>query len=139
MFAANTYLIRPATDEDGDTLARLAERSSVESLTGRVLIGQIDGATVAAISLEDDRVVVNPLRATGHLVSCLRIRAQALVAYEATPSLRTRMLAGLYSTNGAHRTTHAGRTPQHQAAAKRTAADRRRRQRRARKGVVAVS
>jgi hypothetical protein len=99
MFAANTYLIRLATAEDAASLVRLARRESRSPLAGRVLIGQIDGAPAAAMSLADGRVVADPLRATGHLVACLRVRARALAAYEATPLLRMRMLAGLTSSN----------------------------------------
>lgn len=97
MFAANTYLIRLARDEDADTLVRLASRGSQAPLTGRVLIGQIDRTTAAAIGLADGRSVTDTSRATGHLSACLRIRAQALRACEATPSLPMRMLSGLSS------------------------------------------
>lgn len=95
MFAANTYMIRMTTDEDARALRRLGELDSQPPLAGRALIGEIDGTPAAALSLGDGRVTADPLRRTDHLVACLRVRAQALQAYEATPSLRERLLAAL--------------------------------------------
>lgn len=92
MFAPNAYRIRFATAEDADTLRRLAERDSKQPLVGRVLIGQFDG-TVAALSLHDGRVVADSSRHTDTLVANLRIRAGAIRAFEATPSLRDRLRA----------------------------------------------
>ena len=95
MFAANTYKLRLATEEDADALRRLAELDSRPPLAGRVLIGDIAGTPAAALSLGDDRVIADPFRRTDHLVACLRIRAGAVRAYEATPSLTERMRAAL--------------------------------------------
>ena len=77
MFAANTYKLRFATEEDAHTLRRLAELDSRTPLAGRVLIGEIAGSPAAALSLGDDRVIADPFRRTDHLVACLRIRAGA--------------------------------------------------------------
>jgi hypothetical protein len=95
MFSANTYVIRMATDDDARALRGLGEIDSQAPVAGRALIGEIDGTPVAALSLGDGRVTANPFRRTEHLVACLRMRAQALNAYEATPSLRDRILAAL--------------------------------------------
>jgi hypothetical protein len=138
MFAANTYLIRPARDEDADTLVRLAARDSRAPLAGRVLIGQIDGTTVAAISLADGRSVTDTSRATGHLLACMRIRAQALRAYEATPSLPMRMVSGLSSYIRPDVQGDDGRSSQERATAARAAAGRRGRRRRVRRPVATV-
>jgi hypothetical protein len=95
MFAANTYKLRLATEEDADALRLLAELDSRAPLAGRVLIGEIAGSPAAALSLNDDRVIADPFRRTDHLVACLRIRAGAIRAHEATPSLSERMRAAL--------------------------------------------
>ena len=95
MFAANTYKLRLATEEDADALRRLAELDSSAPLAGRVLIGEIAGSPAAALSFDDDRVIADPFRRTDHLVACLRIRARAIRAHEATPSLSERMRAAL--------------------------------------------
>ena len=64
-------------------------------LAGRVLIGEIAGSPAAALSLGDDRVIADPFRRTDHLVACLRIRAGAVRAHEATPSLSERVRAAI--------------------------------------------
>ena len=106
MFAANTYKLRLATEDDADALRRLAELDSRAPLAGRVLIGELAGSPAAALSLDDDRVIADPFRRTDHLVACMRIRAGAIRAYEATPSLSARMRAALPPAR--HRT---GRAP----------------------------
>jgi hypothetical protein len=100
MIAANAYSIRFATAQDADTLSRLAERDSHEPLVGRVLIGQIDGAPAAALSLHDGRVIADSSRSTDRLVATLRMRAGAVRAFEATPSLRERLLAAFPKERG---------------------------------------
>ena len=87
MFAANTYKLRLATEDDADALRRLAELDSRAPIAGRVLIGELAGSPAAALSLDDDRVIADPFRRTDHLVACMRIRAGAIRAHEATPSL----------------------------------------------------
>ncbi len=139
MFAANTYLIRPTTDEDAATLSRLAELDSHEPLSGRALIGQIDGMPAAAISLADGRIVADPLRCTGHLLACLRTRAHAVGAYEAMPSLRLRMLAGLPATNGSGDAAHPEHETKQDRATRETAAHGRTRRRHVRRDLVAIS
>jgi hypothetical protein len=93
MFAANVYPTRFATEEDADTLMRFAERESRQPLAGRVLVGEIDGTPAAALSLQDGRVVADSSRDTDRLVAYMRMRAGAIRAYEATPSLADRLRA----------------------------------------------
>lgn len=95
MYASNAHLIRLATADDADSLSRLAELTSQPPLEGRVLIAQVDGTTVAAISVGDRRTLADPGCLIGYLLPCLRARAQALVAYEAEPSLPARIRAAL--------------------------------------------
>jgi hypothetical protein len=95
MFAANTYRIRIATDEDTGTLRRLTEQSSEQPLEGRVLIGEIEGVGAAAVSLTDGRPVADSNPRIGHLIANLRVRARSIWDYEGTPSLNARLIAGL--------------------------------------------
>ena len=95
MFAANTYRIRLATDEDTDALRSLAERNAQQPLCGHVLVGEIDGGGVAALSLTNGRVIADASPRTGHLVANLRVRAASILTAQATPSLRERLLAAL--------------------------------------------
>jgi hypothetical protein len=93
MFAANSYTIRPATADDIFTLRRWADRKQ-QPLAGSLLVGEIDGRPAAAISLLDGRTVADT-SATGHLLANLRVRALSVCAYEATPSLRDRILQAM--------------------------------------------
>jgi hypothetical protein len=95
MYAANSYVLRLANDADAETLRRLAELDSQAPLEGPILIGELQGEPVAALSMADDRVVADPFRPTAHLVATMRVRAQGLKAVQEMPSLRERLLAGL--------------------------------------------
>jgi hypothetical protein len=110
MFGASTYRIYLASDEDAVTLDRLAELDSQPPLVGRVLIGELGARPAAAISLDNGRVIADPSRSTDSLGAYLRVRADALRAYETAPSLRQRLLAGLtpaYRIRAAHVATAA--------------------------------
>jgi hypothetical protein len=100
MIAANAYRIRFATQADADALKRLAEGDSKQPLVGRVLVGEIDGTPAAALSLHDGSLVADSSRSTDRLVTTLRMRAGAVRAFEATPSLRERLLAALPKERG---------------------------------------
>jgi hypothetical protein len=95
MLSPYVYGIRAATAADAGALAHLAQLDSQAPLTGRVLLGELGGSPAAAIALADGRVVADPFRPTAQMVVQLRIQAAAQRAYERTPSLRERMLAGL--------------------------------------------
>jgi hypothetical protein len=98
MYAANNYVMRLATDADAEVLSRLAALDSKPPLEGSILIGELHGEPVAALSLSDDRAVGDPFRPTAHLLASMRVRARGLQAVEQTPSLRDRLLAGLPTT-----------------------------------------
>jgi hypothetical protein len=95
MIPAHTYRIHLATPEDADALTRLSAKSSQEPLAGRVLIGEIAGEPAAALSIDDGHVIADRSRRPGRLVAAMRMHAGAIHAYEATPSLRERLLAAL--------------------------------------------
>jgi hypothetical protein len=95
MYAANTYVIRPATHDDAAALHRLAELDSASPLAGPVLIGEMRGAPVAALAVDDGRTIADPFVPTAHLLATLRTRAEGLRAVERTPALRARILAAL--------------------------------------------
>jgi hypothetical protein len=91
----NAHSIRKATPADVPALGRLAALDSQRPLTGRVLVAEIGGQPAAAISLADDRVIADPFQHTAVTRQGLRIRSQALRAYERTPSLADRMRQAL--------------------------------------------
>jgi hypothetical protein len=97
MIAANAFSIRFADSQDDEAIGRLTDGSA--PLEGRVLVGEIDGAPAAAMSLRDGRLVTGP-HSTGRLATALRMRAGAIRAYEAQPSLRKRLLAAFPAYRG---------------------------------------
>ena len=95
MYAANSYVLRLATEADAPDLTRLAALDSQAPLTGSILIGELHGEPAAALSLTDDRVIADPFKPTAHLLATMRPRAYGMRAVEKMPSLRERLLAGL--------------------------------------------
>ena len=98
MYAANSYVIRIATAADADALFNLSRLDSADPLEGTILIGELHGEPVVALSLADDRAISDPFRPTAHLLATMRVRARGLQAAESMPSLRERLLAGLPTT-----------------------------------------
>jgi hypothetical protein len=61
----------------------LAQLDDQPELQGRVLLASLDGQPVAALSLDDGRVVANPFVATGEAVALLRLRTRQLASARA--------------------------------------------------------
>ena len=70
----DSLTIRMATFEDGAALRRLAEVDSAVPLRGRVMLAEIDGSCLAAISLQTGEVTADPFKRTAEIVSHLRMR-----------------------------------------------------------------
>jgi hypothetical protein len=68
--------IRRAHAEDAQALNTLAIIDSALPLTGDVLVAQLDGSDVAAISLTDGRSIADPFRPSADTVEILRMRAR---------------------------------------------------------------
>jgi hypothetical protein len=71
--------IRVATPEDTPVLWRLAALDSAAALTGRVLMAEMDGAPVAAVSLETGAAIADPFEYTADAVRMLRLRRYQLL------------------------------------------------------------
>ena len=95
MSPANAYVIRQATPNDQGVLERLAALDGQKPLSGRALIGEIDGVPAAAVSLADGRVVADPFKLTVDLVPVLMMRRRSLQAFAAQPSLTARVRLGM--------------------------------------------
>ena len=67
-----TVAIRAATHDDDAVLAELARLDSADPLKRPALLGSVDGAPAAAMSLVDGRVVADPFRPTDDVVALLR-------------------------------------------------------------------
>ena len=68
--------IRRATTEDDQALNALAIIDSSLPLSGDVLVAQLDGAVMAAISVTDGRAIADPFRRSADTVEVLRLRAR---------------------------------------------------------------
>jgi hypothetical protein len=73
--------VRTATAADSDQLMTLAALDSAQPLAGPVLVGELDGACVAALSLRDGRVVADPFVLTSGVAALLRTRASQLTVH----------------------------------------------------------
>ena len=71
-------VVRFAHPDDAGTLRRLAELDDAPELAGEILVATIDADVVAALSLDDGRVVANPFVLTSDAVELLQGSATAL-------------------------------------------------------------
>lgn len=68
--------VRPARYEDHDALERLAALDSARPLAGgQVLVAEVDGRLIAAVSLHDGRAVADPFAPSADAVEILREHA----------------------------------------------------------------
>jgi hypothetical protein len=97
MFPSNAFTIRYAGEHDADAVAvrRIAELDSSRPLRGRILVALENGVAVAAYSFEENRAVADPFHHTAVALILLRMRADALTAYDRTPSVRERISAAV--------------------------------------------
>lgn len=72
--------IRPAQPADSAAIATLSELDERRVPQGSVLVAELDGAIIAAMSLEGGHPVTNPLRPTTDVVELLELRSRQLRA-----------------------------------------------------------
>jgi hypothetical protein len=70
--------VRLAHPDEVGTLRRLAQVDDAPELAGEILVATIDADVVAALSLDDGRVVADPFVLTSDAVELLRRSATAL-------------------------------------------------------------
>jgi hypothetical protein len=81
--------LRLAGSDERPAVGRLAQLDSASTLEGEVMFALLDGEPVAAISLDDGRVVANPFVPTSQAVALLRLRADQLRVPSRRRGLRT--------------------------------------------------
>ena len=87
----NDMILRSARQDDEGALRRLAALDSVRPLKGQALVAEVEGRPVAALGIEDRRVVADPFEHTADVVELLRVRAQRLDAPARKSRLRDRI------------------------------------------------
>jgi hypothetical protein len=85
-------VLRADRPTDDAALRHLAALDSARPLRGPRLVAEIGGAPVAALSLEDGRVVADPFVRTAEAVELLRLRAERQSVTPA-PTRRSRVAA----------------------------------------------
>jgi hypothetical protein len=74
----STIALRVAGPGDDAALSRLAQLDSARPPAGEVLLAEVDGQAVAAVSLADGHVVATPMAPTGEARELLALRAAHL-------------------------------------------------------------
>jgi hypothetical protein len=74
--------------DDAEAIARLAALDSAEPPAQPVLLAEVDGRPLAALSLSDGAVVADPFHATTSLVELLRARSHQLEGGSTAASAR---------------------------------------------------
>jgi len=74
-----TLTLRHATDADARAIARLVEMEDAEALNGEVLLAELDGYVIAALTVGDDRAVADSFRPTADILALLRERRAHLL------------------------------------------------------------
>jgi hypothetical protein len=89
-------VLRADRPTDEQALRRLAALDSKRPIRGRALVAEVEGHTVAAVGIEDGRVVADPFEHTAEVVELLQLRAERMTKQpvEATkPGLLRRLRA----------------------------------------------
>ena len=77
---ATSVSIRRAGPHDAPALCRLAALDCALPLTGEILMAEVGGEPLAALSLSDGRAVADPFRPTAELVALLALRRDQMRA-----------------------------------------------------------
>jgi hypothetical protein len=75
----HSLTIRTAIPDDSGALRRLAELDSARPLSGSVLIAELDGAPLAAVSVETGAATADPFQHSADAVRLLRLRRYQLL------------------------------------------------------------
>jgi hypothetical protein len=87
--------IRPSRPDDSAALRDLAALDSAAPLTGDVLVAVVEDTAVAALSIDDGRVIADPFRRTADTVAMLELRAAGHGRRARTTRARVPLLAKL--------------------------------------------
>ena len=88
--------LRFAFPDDAGALARLAALDSSEPPAAPVLVGEVGGQLLAAMSLSDGAVIADPFFPTVTLVELLRARARQLTTDGSAPRRSLRSISAAF-------------------------------------------
>jgi hypothetical protein len=74
--ATTKVSIRPSASEDSALIRRLAALDSAPVPRGSMLLAEVEGRVLAAVSLADGRAIADPFAPTQTLVELLRVAAR---------------------------------------------------------------
>ena len=74
----NELVLRADRPTDEQALRRLAALDSVRPIKGRALLAEVDGRAIAAIGIDDGKVVADPFEHTAEVVELLKVRAERM-------------------------------------------------------------
>lgn len=75
-----------ATSEDARTLKRLADVDSAAPLTGQVMLAEVDGKCLAAMSLDTGSMTANPFKRTAAIVAHLHMQREQVIRRDEEPA-----------------------------------------------------
>jgi hypothetical protein len=87
--------IRPDTPADATAVERLAQLDSSDRPPGRLLVGEVEGELIAAISLRTGAFVADPFKPTAEAVRMLSMRREQLASVERRRPLVARLVPQL--------------------------------------------
>jgi hypothetical protein len=82
--------IRRSRPSDRAALERLAALDSRQLPAGDLLLGEVDGAALAAVRIDDGATVADPFSPTADLVALIRQQARRMSGATRSPRLRLR-------------------------------------------------
>jgi hypothetical protein len=94
MTSSADLTLRSATVADEAALARLAALDSSRVPSGELLVAELDGTLVAAVSVDTRAAIADPFEHTAAIVESLRLRASHRVRPARPPARLGRLLLG---------------------------------------------
>jgi hypothetical protein len=94
MSPTNSLTIRHANGADAAVLARLAALDSSRVPNGELLLADLDGTVVAALSIDTGAAIADPFEHTASIVDSLRAQAQRRARPAIVPRHLARALLG---------------------------------------------
>ena len=94
MSPSSSLTIRHANGADSPALTRLAALDSSRVPTGELLLAEVNGDIVAALSLDTGAVIADPFEHTASVVDSLRVQAQGRERPAIIPGHLGRLLLG---------------------------------------------